>query len=920
MDPLTAFSVAGTVIQFVDFSSKLLLGAHGLYKSTSGVLTANQELELVTAGLRGKLQESFFEIRDSATRLATELMTKLERLKVREDLKGHQRAWASLFKAVECAWTRDELHEMRLKLKTLKEAMESSLLFSLREKFDLLAFQMSERFDALDRQSQYIISALVEERKISASRFSYDALEQTATLSQLHSRLELQNQQEHRRTRAMIAGYSGREIVASTETLEVARDEEAEFRKLVGNKILESLRYPMMSQRFEEVSEAHVKTFNWIFDEKEDEQQVPWTNFANWLQNGEGLYWLKGKAGSGKSTLMNSFFFWNSGTWEQKSQQGLFRALLFQVFNDKPDLIPIVLPLTWSRTYTRLIADKAGLVNESWSLRSLKDGFKLLVKQNLVPLKLCFFIDGLDEFDGDHEDMAELFKDITSPTVKDCPGLRLQDLTRQDIELYVREILAASPAFQRLAKRNPTSTTSFVEETVEKADGVVLVVRSLLNGIRNRDSIPDLLNRLRGLPRELEPLYDHLLERIEPGYYPWASKVFQIMKLSQRCQAVLQGRSTDGPEPLSILSLYLAMDDSLELETVQKWTLLQMNGICEDTAFQLTARRAGLLETRHSGDLTPESKVYYLHRTAQEYLAQRTVWDDLLSHASSTVFNPDVALLRSYVLRLGVNHSHPTNPSNWPYKTAHYALFHAHFAEKEPVKAPSKSLDDLNTIMTACAKSSIRLHFSHWSNDITKRRALQPATSFVQIATIYGLISYVDESGITTQVQPGVEPAPLLHFAVPVDSSDRNFPLPQPKMVEVLLNKKANANLAYNNITPWQQALAYARGQQERGDTWEEQALLLEILTLMLNHGADPWTNIEVERHIYSVQKLLHGVREDRNVLPREDKDAEVRALSSAVDKALNTNVATGNVPIDMAAVKKSRMRHIRGWLKGSRS
>ena len=153
MDPLTAFSVAGTVIQFVDYGTKLLLGAHGLYKSTSGVLTANQELELVTADLRGvirklgsltteggthqdadekELHETFLEIRDEATRLATELMTKLERLKVKEDLRGHQRAWASLFKAIESAWSKDELHEMRLKLKTLKEAMETRLLFSLR--------------------------------------------------------------------------------------------------------------------------------------------------------------------------------------------------------------------------------------------------------------------------------------------------------------------------------------------------------------------------------------------------------------------------------------------------------------------------------------------------------------------------------------------------------------------------------------------------------------------------------------------------------------------------------------------------------------------------------------------------------------------------------------------------------------------
>jgi hypothetical protein len=216
---------------------------------------------------------------------------------------------------------------MRLRLETLKEAMETRLLFSLRsvpvplvllsdltwcpnstsEKFDFLAFKMSKRFDALDRQTQYIVSTLVENRKISANWFSYDALEQTATLSQLLNRLELQNQQEHRRAHAMIAGYAGREIVASTETLEVSRDEEAEIRKLVGNKTLESLQYATMSQQFDEVSEAHQKTFNWIFDETTD-QQVPWTNFADGLQNGEGLYWLKGKAGSGKSTLMKYIY------------------------------------------------------------------------------------------------------------------------------------------------------------------------------------------------------------------------------------------------------------------------------------------------------------------------------------------------------------------------------------------------------------------------------------------------------------------------------------------------------------------------------------------------------------------------------------------------------------------------------------
>jgi len=112
MDPLTAFSVAGTVIQFVDFSTKLVLGARELYKSSSGVLSANQELELVTSDLQAVLQKlgswtdnapdepsgkdhelkaSFALVQAEATRLAGELMTKLDRLKVSKDLKGHQR-------------------------------------------------------------------------------------------------------------------------------------------------------------------------------------------------------------------------------------------------------------------------------------------------------------------------------------------------------------------------------------------------------------------------------------------------------------------------------------------------------------------------------------------------------------------------------------------------------------------------------------------------------------------------------------------------------------------------------------------------------------------------------------------------------------------------------------------------------------
>ncbi|KAH7355227.1 hypothetical protein BKA65DRAFT_582004 [Rhexocercosporidium sp. MPI-PUGE-AT-0058] len=146
MNPLTAFSVTGTVIRFINFSSKLLLQAHGLYKSTSGVLTVNQELKLMRADAqrdirklealtteagssqdpdKKKLNETFLIIRDEATGLATGLMTKLELLKGEADLRGHQRAWASL--SLQSCWeirNRGSIPDLLNRQRTLPRELE----------------------------------------------------------------------------------------------------------------------------------------------------------------------------------------------------------------------------------------------------------------------------------------------------------------------------------------------------------------------------------------------------------------------------------------------------------------------------------------------------------------------------------------------------------------------------------------------------------------------------------------------------------------------------------------------------------------------------------------------------------------------------------------------------------------------------
>jgi hypothetical protein len=119
-----------------------------------------------------------------------------------------------------------------------------------------------------------------------------------------------------------------------------------------------------MRDREVEVAEAHRKTLEWIFAD-EDSKKVG-SDFLQCLKDdNEGIYWINSKAGSGKSTLMRfihdhmilveqlriwagerpltmaGFFFWTSGSYEQRSQVGLLRYLLFQLLQQRRSFIPI---------------------------------------------------------------------------------------------------------------------------------------------------------------------------------------------------------------------------------------------------------------------------------------------------------------------------------------------------------------------------------------------------------------------------------------------------------------------------------------------------------------------------------------------------------------------------------------------------
>lgn len=146
-------------------------------------------------------------------------------------------------------------------------------------------------------------------------------------------------------------------------------------------------------------------------------------------------------------------FFWNSGSIEQRSLARLLRCLLYEVLVKRSYLIWEVFPEEWAENRS-LIVKTEDLIWR-WLFAMLKTAFIRLTKFATDWLKMCFFIDGLDECEedsegGDHESMCELLNTISaSPFIKiclssrpwlvfeealkHCSGLRLQDLTYGDI-------------------------------------------------------------------------------------------------------------------------------------------------------------------------------------------------------------------------------------------------------------------------------------------------------------------------------------------------------------------------------------------------------------------------------------------------------------------------------------------------------
>lgn len=438
--------------------------------------------------------------------------------------------------------------------------------------------------------------------------------------------------------------------------------------------IIRSLKFQGDTHRAGAIPRAYQKTFEWIFAKPSisDHNKPLWPDFTEWLQSpSQEIYWITGKPGSGKSTLMKhiaehtntiaalnrwtmprplllaKFYFWNAGTSLQKSQLGLFRTLLWQCLSRMPSITPRVCPRRWA--LYKVFGYQAFDATPNWSWAELMESFSLILPLIGDSFNLALFIDGLDEFSGTHEkliDFINLFRgqqgskicissrpwNVFLDAFSCNSSLKMEDLTSKDIQVFVKGRFDQKQGYRELEQIHPQDAQKLVNGIVMKAQGVFLwvsiVVNTLCEGLTEGDKFSDLQAELDRLPSDLEKLYSSIWAGVQGKYTVHSSQLFQILD----CAMGL----------LDAVTLALADDDNALGRDINSMTTETREYIRKNMKRRLNSRTRGLLEVSRDG------QVGYLHRSVRDWTVK--MWPEILSAAPD--FDPHLALLKALTVKI----------------------------------------------------------------------------------------------------------------------------------------------------------------------------------------------------------------------------------------------------------------------------
>lgn len=404
----------------------------------------------------------------------------------------------------------------------------------------------------------------------------------------------------------------------------------------------DALAFDAMDDRFYTIEATYAGTCQWLFKRKEYQA---WRDPVNLYQH-NGFLWVKGKPGSGKSTLMKfaferdqdnqqegipvSFFFNARGSDPlQKTSEGMYRSLLYQIYERLPELMHVL------QAHTRPDRKK-------WPLPRLKSIFRETILASRTARLTCY-IDALDECAAESEvrDMVRFFEELGESaakagvsfyvlfssrhyphiTIGKCQHLILDDEEghKSDINNYIGSHLHIGTS--RLA-------LEIQSEVQRKASGVflwvVLVIR-ILNEEMDRGHVHQLRERLHEIPEDLDALFNDLLQK---------TAAHEKARLILVLQLVLFSRVK-----LMTEDLYFAVVTQRNNRDIQAWAPDAVS-LDDMRKFLLNASK-GLLETRDSTfignptvpllmvngsdravEIAGRAPVQFMHASVRDYLLE----------------------------------------------------------------------------------------------------------------------------------------------------------------------------------------------------------------------------------------------------------------------------------------------------------
>ncbi|KAK3365484.1 hypothetical protein B0T24DRAFT_391162 [Lasiosphaeria ovina] len=704
LDALAAFGLACNVMQAISFAFKTASVCKEVFRTGSPDSNLNQlvldaskvhenlKKSMVSVQPLNKDEKDFLDIAERSLQVIVELKTEIDRLVARHQAKGSVRA--SVSTTLRALYKKPALEKLEKRMQAYQSVLESGLLLRVCNASDASRFEQETRFNDLDEAMRTFIQAL------SKGQTSLEDLVQK----------QVDSAKEVIRAQTLKSEHMVTTVVKSES--EKTRDSLALVMKEFSltppvwkkhKRLLRSLKYDTMNDRQDRISDSHEGTFDWILKgtrpwiEDIDTNRsglrngahfhpdcshhivklgVTWSCFPCWIESpNDKFYWVQGKAGSGKSTLMKFLvtapdtwsylkstsrvpivlphFFWAAGEAMQRSIRGLLLNLLYQILSHDSGALDKVIeryppstlkdkPVDWSK-------DELQTILNSWLAEADRPVF--------------IFLDGLDEF-GDTfgaatpDTPSNLLDLVTKLSKKDnvklcvssradpefrryfrtMPTLKLQHLTHLDMRIYVESYLLRhelDPGLEMEFK-------NLIDDICDKADGVflwtALVTRSLYRGLANGDSIAELKLRLQSMPQSLHELYHDMWSRLNEDqsiYREEAARYFNMVRHWTKFAV--------GSGPITVFHIMAGSDPSKAIVILQEYSCFSTEEV-RVASQRIATRSAGLLEIGSDGEM-----VGFIHRSALEFLEGTPQGQKILSSDTTNAETRTLNLMRAYL-------------------------------------------------------------------------------------------------------------------------------------------------------------------------------------------------------------------------------------------------------------------------------